>query len=190
MPPTPPSSHGSDSEGSQSPVHAPPGLSCPTSPTSPAPAPPALKTSPRASSCLSNSPLLTAPHVRTRCQCSGNLSGCPRRRIHGTSPSPRQKLQGSGPLMLTEEERRTLVAEGYPVPTKLPLTKAEEKALKKIRRKIKNKVALQKNTFFCVFLDYIHIQKNRPLLPDFSSRESQEEEGVHGHSGEEVSCRV
>lgn len=65
MPPTPPSSHGSDSEGSQSPVHAPPGLSCPTSPTSPAPTQAALKASPRASSCLSNSPLLTAPHVRT-----------------------------------------------------------------------------------------------------------------------------
>lgn len=45
--------------------------------------------------------------------------------------------------MLTEEEKRTLVAEGYPVPNKLPLTKTEEKALKRVRRKIKNKVNSQ-----------------------------------------------
>lgn len=44
--------------------------------------------------------------------------------------------------MLTEEEKRTLVAEGYPVPTELPLTKTEEKSLKKVRRKIKNKVSV------------------------------------------------
>ncbi|CAD1474404.1 unnamed protein product [Heterotrigona itama] len=47
--------------------------------------------------------------------------------------------------MLTEEEKRTLIAEGYPVPTKLPLTKQEEKSLKKVRRKIKNKISAQES---------------------------------------------
>merc|ERR1712150_1486 len=46
---------------------------------------------------------------------------------------------------LTNEEKKTLIAEGYPVPTKLPLSKNEEKSIKKIRRKIKNKLSAQES---------------------------------------------
>lgn len=47
--------------------------------------------------------------------------------------------------MLSEEEKRTFIAEGYPLPSKLPLSKSEERNLKKVRRKIKNKISAQES---------------------------------------------
>ncbi|ESN90483.1 hypothetical protein HELRODRAFT_166153 [Helobdella robusta] len=55
------------------------------------------------------------------------------------------QIQDKNVLILSEEERKTLIAEGYPVPNKLPLTKYEENILKKVRRKIKNKMSAQES---------------------------------------------
>ncbi|KAK5984904.1 Cyclic AMP response element-binding protein A [Trichostrongylus colubriformis] len=56
-----------------------------------------------------------------------------------------QDPRSQGLVQLSSEEKRTLLQEGYPVPTRLPLSKAEEESLKIVRRKIKNKLSAQES---------------------------------------------
>ncbi|XP_041659517.1 cyclic AMP-responsive element-binding protein 3-like protein 3-A [Cheilinus undulatus] len=81
------------------------------------------------------SPLLSAQTLTVKDLLLSNLT-------QKSQQFPQNSLQE---LVLNEDEKRLLAKEGVNLPSKLPLSKFEEKVLKKIRRKIRNKHSAQES---------------------------------------------
>ena len=95
----------------------------------------------------STNPRLVQPNTTTTTTTSHNngSASSTASRIEAMVHTRRKGPKREEVLKLTEEEKRMLVSEGYRVPDRLPLSKMEERSLKKIRRKIKNKISAQES---------------------------------------------
>lgn len=92
-----------------------------------------------------HSPTSETPSTPPRCLMLSQVDNDGSSSSTGDVTSPIEQPQNRQPFFLSEEEKRTLITEGLPIPAGYPLTKSEERALKKVRRKIKNKISAQES---------------------------------------------
>ncbi|GCC35041.1 hypothetical protein chiPu_0013521 [Chiloscyllium punctatum] len=105
--------------------------------------------------------------------------------LSNTNETHKPQLQShqARELVLNEDEKKLLVKEGITLPSQLPLTKQEERILKKIRRKIRNKQSAQESRK--KKKEYIDGLENRSLHDLESSRVFQVLSSPHSHAAGE-----
>lgn len=89
------------------------------------------------------SPQLMVPDACVVCELPLDAHADTLLRAGTVNPAPPAPPLPGQTLFLTDEEKRLLGQEGVSLPAHLPLTKAEERVLKKVRRKIRNKQSAQ-----------------------------------------------